>query len=455
LVRRGLFLFVLLLTFDGAFRKWAFPAAEQLIFVAKDGLIAALFLYAGFFRQTRSHLRLPTAVHLSLSLYIGYVLIEGANPALPNLLVGFWGIKAHILYASLIVLVPAAVLSLSDLYASLARLYPLVCLPVCFLAFAQIIAPADSIINQQVRGGLEGIATFGDAGIVRVAGTFSYLSGMAAFVEVAVLLGVVLFLAGARGRLFLAAFGSSIVALPLTGSRAVIAVTVVGGLIVLVAGALNRSISVPRFASALIIIGALLVVSVVLQDAAWEAFQQRFDNSFDEGIPRIFTAFTNAFQYFDVSGLSGYGSGAANLGAPALAPDGLRFYWLPVGADFEEESGRLVLELGMLGWGLSVLMRTTLLLWALRLTFQGRSSNCRLAGLLALPFMALGVQQGSGVFAPSYSSVFYWASVGVMALAEYEHRAADMRDALRATRAAPNTSRRAPPSNPRPFEGAR
>ena len=91
-----------------------------------------------------------------------------------------------------------------------------------------------------------------------------------------------------------------------------------------------------------------------------------------------------------------------------------------MGNRFEEESGRLVLELGIVGWVLSLGLRVGLLLWAGALALKAGNRLGRLTGMLALPVMALGVQQGNGVFAVPIWAVYYWFCVALMAMARYQ-----------------------------------
>jgi hypothetical protein len=110
-----------------------------------------------------------------------------------------------------------------------------VVVPVCTLAFVQLASPASSFINQQVRGGMDMIAYFGESGLVRVTGTFSYITGMASFVQATTVLGMALFLGGARSRKFLVGLGFALAALPATGSRGVIAIAAASAIIILFA----------------------------------------------------------------------------------------------------------------------------------------------------------------------------------------------------------------------------
>jgi hypothetical protein len=216
----------------------------------------------------------------------------------------------------------------------------------------------------------------------------------------------------------------AILALPVTGSRAVVAVFSVVAVAMFFGGIVARIVSSLSLLRALLMLGVVVAISLSAQDAAWDAFQQRVSENREEGAPRVITAFTNAFDYFDAAGAFGFGAGSSNLGAVALAPDEIPFSWLPVRTAFEEESGRLVLELGIVGWSISLLLRIAILAWAIRLVFQGATPLCRAAAVLALPFTAIAVHQGNGVFAPSFMAVAYWFCVALLAIAQYECRKA-------------------------------
>ena len=425
-VRLGLGLFLLLLIYDGALRKWVLPSAEQILFVAKDALLLGLLVYAVLNRPRQPNASMQPAARALFLLYAAWVLLESGNLNLPSVLVGIWGLKAHLLYASLILLLPLAFANLDDVLRWLVKIYPWVVVPVCALAFLQLVSPADSFINQSLKGGTEGQAYFGEAGLLRVNGTFSYISGMAFFVQGAALLGMGLFLAGARSRLFLIGLGFSLAALPATGSRSVIASVAAGAFIMLLGAVVSRLIGT-KMAVRIVLVSVLLgAISLQTQDTAWVALQQRTqmvaEHSGDIG--RIFTAFTNAFTFFDTAGFLGFGSGSANMGSPALAKDVAPFSWLPNGLYFEEESGRIVLELGMFGWLFSQLMRVALFIWSAKLVLKGRTRTVRVAAVLALPEMALGMYQGNGVFAPPVGATYYWFCVALLAMAQYEHKQA-------------------------------
>lgn len=425
-IRWGLGLFLLLLIYDGALRKWVLPSAEQILFVAKDALLLALLVYALLNRPRRISASVQPGARALFLLYAAWVLLEAGNLNLPSVLVGVWGLKAHLLYASVILLLPLAFNSLNDLLRWLVKAYPWVVVPVCTLAFVQLAFPANSVINQPARGSMDMIAYFGESGLVRATGTFSYITGMASFVQATTVLGMGLFLGGVRSKPFLVGLGFALAALPATGSRGVIAVAAASVVIMLFAALAARLIST-RFAVRLVVsIAVLGAISLQTQEAAWVALQQRTEHAAEHSQDsyRFFTAFTNAFYFSDAAGLFGFGVGAANLGSPALVRDVAPFSWIPVGKVFEEESGRIVLELGMIGWLFSLTMRVAFFFWAAKLALKGRTRIVRVVAVLGLPVMALGMYVGNGVFAPPVGAAFYWFCVGVLAMAQFEHKQA-------------------------------
>jgi hypothetical protein len=419
--RLSLLLFILLVTFDGAMRKWLLPGSQNLIFIAKDALLLAALLYALFWPHgSRLHLAMPQHARAALVAYGVWVLLQCFNPHLPNAAVAIWGAKNHLLYAGLIVVVAAAFRDVKSVYRQLLWIYPLLALPVCIVAMLQVYAPPDSPINQQIEANLDAISYFGEENLVRVSGTFSYLSGMGAFVQVAALIGVGLLIAGARSVPFLIAIVMVAIALPTTGSRSVIVVAAAGVLVMLAAAAAGRLISPSRAVRALAMLAVIGLASMSVMDTAWDALGERYVENQEEGKSRMITAFTNAFGFIDIAGAAGFGTGATNLGSTALTPELPPFSWLPRGITFEEESGRTVLELGWIGLILSLLFRLSLVWWSVRLLLSGRATTSRMAAVMALPFMLLGLHQGQGFTAATYIPVAYWFSVALLALAQFE-----------------------------------
>jgi hypothetical protein len=342
-------------------------------------------------------------------------------------------VKSHLLYAGLLILVPLAFSSVHKLLTYLEKLYPWLVIPVFLVAMLQLVSPDSSFINQSIHDQGAGTSFFGDARLVRITGTFSYITGMAAFVQMAGLLGLGLLISGARSRWFFIGLALTMALLPATGSRSVILVLGVGGLVMLFTACMARLVKFRQAVYILSIGVLLLLISFYSQDTAWVALQQRSERASHDHY-RIFTTFTNAFRYFDVAGLFGYGTGSANYGSVALTKGMPPFSWLPMGNRFEEESGRIVIELGILGWVFSLMMRLIFVLWAVRLCLGGRVRSARCVAVLSLPTLALGLYQGNGVFSPPLAASYYWFCVALLAMAQHEHRQSMMPGQLMAKR---------------------
>lgn len=428
--RRGLALFLILLLYDGALRKWLLPEAEQLAFVTKDILLATMIGGVLFLSgKNLGNTRLQPTVLTFLFMYFIWCCLQVFNPNLPNILVGIWGLKSHVLYMGLILLLPLAFKSLGDLFNTLKNIYPWMVIPIAVIALMQIGSSADIVLNQSIRG-TDSTAYLGESELVRVTGTFSYISGMTSFLQGSVMLGIGLFFAGARSLSFIVAFFLAIACLPASGSRALLVVTFSSAGIMVFTALISRLANFHQVIRISVWLVALGIISLLAQDDVWVAMQERIISSrYDED--RFLTAFTNAFSYFDDAGVFGFGTGATNLGVLAFVGDATPFYWLPQRDYFEEESGRIVLELGIVGWIFSMALRLALLFWSWSLTKNARTHSVRLAAVLALPVMAHGVYVGNGVFLAPVGACYYWFCVAILSMAHYEH----------------NNSKHNPPSN--------
>lgn len=100
--RVGLGLLVFFLLGEDSLRK-AVPGSPYTISLGKDFLIAACYLCYAFRPQLRQPLRRADnlekyGIYLPILLWFGFVILQAANPALPNILVGISGIRTWVLY---------------------------------------------------------------------------------------------------------------------------------------------------------------------------------------------------------------------------------------------------------------------------------------------------------------------------------------------------------------------
>jgi hypothetical protein len=418
--RRAVEVAMVLLVLEGALRKWLFPGSQELIYFAKDVIL--LGCYGGFLRD-RGQGGVPQvrtgALGGVLAAAAGYGLVQVWNPALPNLLVGLFGFKSYFLYVPLVWVLPAAYREPRDLARFLYR-YALLAIPVGVLALLQFASPASSALNTYARVPQEfgNIVTFGSSSHVRVTATFSFITGYVSFLFAsAVLLLSLLSLAGWRlkGNWPLhASLAMTFLGMLLSGSRwPVLVLAVLLPLYWLLAVAPDRRASsmTARILMAGVLVGAALSYSAA---EAVTAYAGRALGSTDTG-SRLLSPFLQPLSYLGVAGPFGYGIGATHQAAPALVPDQPPYLWVD-GLLLEEESARVLVELGLVGFGLVYGIRLLLLLLALH---QARRLRAPVARSLATAcFLFFLAHLFGGVVFNVTAGVYYWFFAGLLLLAE-------------------------------------
>lgn len=414
-MKAGLLLFLALAVLDGAIRKWLLPEFEQLVYVAKDALLVALVLWYFSNRSVRLPAGLAgTAFGGWLALYAGIVVLQAFNPSLPSVLLGLFGIKAHILYASLVVLVPAAFRDVDDLARTLRSLLLPVMVVLC-LGVVQFYFPVDHPLNRYARGSVHDIATFGLVGKVRVTSTFSYVSGMTVFVFFALCLSAALLAAGRwrmrENKLASACLLAALVVTPMTGARWIFYMIVLC-LPVFLYGMIRTSMLETRYAWRLIVLSSVATAAISFWSLeALESLEYRRQSTGDAPT-RVQGLLLDPITFGAEAGLLGYGTGATHQAAPALLKDPGDYPWLPI-RTFEDEPGRVMLELGILGFLSAFALRAYLCVLAWSAAIKGGSRNEKALGAAALVFFVAHLV--SPIVFNVTGSAFYWFFAGVVA----------------------------------------
>lgn len=421
--------FLVLLIYDGALRKWFFQGGERFIFILKDGMIVASLALALLVHYKKRLIHFPKLVWIPFAAYMIYVVLEAFNPKLPNFWVALWGIKSHLLYGSLILIVPAVSGGLRQLFDGLGSVFPWLVVPVCLIAMVQNYSPEYGLINIAVRGNDEMSWPLTN-NRVRSSGTFSFITGFTWFLQAAILTGLFMLVRQQKSSCTLiVSLLFLFIALPTNGSRSVIIIVAVTIVMMLASFILAKQLDRSVFLKYVAMLGVFITISYVVIDNAWAGLIDRFLYSYltPGDSARYYTAFTNAFEFFELAGWFGFGTGSTSQAAPFLVGSVERHSWLPAvirGYGFEEESGRLVIELGIFGWIISLAFRLSIFACALFMVLKGRTAESRGAAILALPTMALGIYVGSGIFAPPIGAAFYWFCVALLVMAWNESRQA-------------------------------
>lgn len=414
--RQAIRLVLVLVIVEGAIRKWLLPDAQELVYFAKDFVL--LGAYAGCLGSRQVGRFVPRFRNLGLVMGLSALwgALEMFNPALPSIFLGILGFKAYFWYLPLCFVVPASFRDTGELERFLRR-YVLWVLPIALLAVAQFSSPATSVLNSyawEMEAG-SGVATFGEAR-ARVTGTFSYISGFTAYLCANAFLLLAL-LAVRRWRvrsnaLLYVALALNVLSMIMSGSRAPIAYLLLLAPLFLILTAAKQRRVVEQFGrlAAVIAVAAALIAQAFAP--ATEAFLRRAETSGDLA-QRIVAPVVAPAHGFAFGGFFGAGIGRTHQASEALL---LRLTGkrLREQIPLEEETGRIMAELGPIGFGLVYALRLLLAVIAFRLATAGRSGQQRIFAAAALVFILASIPT-SVVFNHTWG-VFFWFFVGVSML---------------------------------------
>jgi hypothetical protein len=400
---------LLIAVFEGAVRKWAIPDYGQFVYFAKDLLL--LGAYAGFFlprvlRHQPLALRHPATTPLVL---FGFVaVLELANPLLPNLAIGLFGLKAYLVYAPLLYLVPCAFRETAELRRFLMTFVLVAFVPLT-LGVVQFWAPLDSVLNRYAwEEDPAGIATFAETGKVRITGTFSFISGHTVYLTLIILIGVALMGVerGRRQRLTIgAALALAVANLLMTGSRGpFLALGAAVPALLVLAGFTPRRVSLARAAVPGVAVFAAVVLAVNAFPDAVAAFRERVEAG--EDVPgRVLGVVREPLWALGEAGVIGYGIGTTHQATVFLGGRG------DAVPPAEGEWERIILEVGPIGFVLMLLTRFLVITRAWQAWRARREGDSRALLAVALTFLLVGLP-GHIVFNHT-AAIFYWFMAGV------------------------------------------
>jgi hypothetical protein len=399
---------MVLVVLEGAVRKWVFPGAQDLVYFAKDALLLGIysgFLLSGAARRARGLVPPGLAGLLTVTAALGVLSI--ANPQLPTPLLGLLGFKAYFLYIPLLWVLPAAFDSDEELSRFLKRILLLV-IPVGVLAAFQFLSPSSSWLNVYARGGNESAFSFGSSTFVRVTGTFSFISGYSAYLlATGVLLLGILATTGwrmASRKWVYACLAFTISGMLMTGSRGPV-FTLILLLPVYWFFSLLRERQAPamfvRFAIAVVL---LSLAASRLAPQAVDAFADRVVAGRDVG-GRFSEPFRAPVVAAHKAGLVGFGIGSTHQAASAIVRGARYPYWLR-GNVVEVETGRVMLELGPIGFIIWYLARISLATFVLTRSLRLSTRFHRSMGIAAGLYLFAQLP-GAAVFDPT-ASIYHW-----------------------------------------------
>ena len=172
--RRLVYLYLFLLIFEGAIRKWVLPGLATPLLLVRDPLMVAIIAsYWLSGRRLFNLYTLPLLLFGILSLLLTLAFAHGSIP------IAVFGLRTLVLHFFLIFII-GNVFTRNDV-ERVGR-YTLYCLPLMTLLIGlQFYSPQSAWVNRGIGGDVEGAGFSGAMGYFRPSGTFSFTAGLTTF----------------------------------------------------------------------------------------------------------------------------------------------------------------------------------------------------------------------------------------------------------------------------------
>ncbi|MEJ6981982.1 hypothetical protein WG906_16050 [Pedobacter sp. P351] len=214
MLRVGIWVYFILLIFEGALRKWVFPGLATPLLIIRDPVAAWLIILALHNSLLKPNIYLTgiciiTVISIFTTLFIGH----------GNLYVALFGARVFLLHFPLIFVI-GRVFERKDVIF-MGKVILAIAVPMTILIAIQFYSPQSAWVNRGIGEGSEGGGFSGALGFFRPPATFSFITGTASFFS---LVGCFIFYfwlsANRINRILLAAATISLMAsIPLSISR--------------------------------------------------------------------------------------------------------------------------------------------------------------------------------------------------------------------------------------------
>ncbi|WP_222430978.1 hypothetical protein [Mucilaginibacter pallidiroseus] len=343
LLKKGIWLYILLLMFEGALRKWGLPALAAPLLIVRDPVAIALLFVSAKHGLFPSNNYVWTMILVAiLAFFIAITIGHG------SLTVAVYGTRILILHFPLMFLI-GKIFDHDDVI-KVGKFMLYLSIPMLLLIAVQFYSPQSALVNRGVGGDIQGGGFAGALGFFRPPGTFSFTSGNTQFWSVVGVFVTYFWLnnSGVNKILLIAATFCVIASIPLSISR-----TLIFQIVITVTFALLSVSRSPKHLGqmlgglVLVIIAVALLNNFSFFQQASEALVTRYSAASDsegglEGTlgNRFLGGLLGALQQ-DNQPFFGYGIGmGTNVGARLLTGNVDSFLIA------EEDWGRLVGELG-------------------------------------------------------------------------------------------------------------
>ncbi|MEJ8800533.1 hypothetical protein [Pontibacter sp. H249] len=352
-LRRGVWLYFILLIMEGALRKWFLPGLATPLLIVRDPI--ALWLVLSVWQRGQ----LPLTAYVAGCVGIGVVGIFTAvflgHGSIP---VALFGARILLIHFPLMFVI-GRIFTQADVI-KLGRVTLMIAIPMAILTAMQFYSPQSAWVNRGLGGSEEGAGFSGAMGYFRPPGTFSFTNGLSLFFSFVAPFVFYFWIRSEKISKFILIGGTLalLASIPLSISRSLLFSVLVTMLFTVIGVAFK-----PKFLGRIIVacIGLIIALAALSQTSffqtAFEAFTSRFEtaNSVEGGVEGVLVDRYLGGLIGQITGnadipLFGYGIGmGTNVGSMLLA--GKVKYLIAEG-----EWGRLIGELGLLmGMGMILL----------------------------------------------------------------------------------------------------
>jgi len=389
-IKQAVWLYFLLLIFEGALRKWILPSLEGPLLIIRDPLVLWILIMAWRYGLIAINSYIIGMFSIGvIGVYAAYFFGHG------NLLVALYGARILLFHFPLIFVI-GRIFDHNDVI-KIGKATLLMAIPMCCLIMLQFYSPQTALVNLSV-GGEPGGGFSGANNFFRPPGTFSFTNGNTLFFSFTTCF-ILYFWFNYKtiNRVVLvAATLALLLAIPFSISRGLFFQVIISLLFAAFAVMFK-----PKFlAGVFLIIGGLILTFILLQstpyfNTATSAFTSRFTsaNKIEGGVNgvlfgRFLGGMTKAISFSSNEPFFGYGIGMGTNAGSMLLKGG-RYFLVA-----EDEWGKVIGELGLV-------MGLTVIFFRMKLAFQIslKSYSSLLKGnvmpWMLLSFGVLSLAQGS------------------------------------------------------------
>lgn len=402
------FFFVWLLL-EGIFRKWILPGYATELFFVKHLLLLGSYFYI-FTKGIRISKRDYPFFGLLLT-YLVWGVFEAINfRVTTDFRVQILGLITHFWFVPLVFLIPM-VFDTEEKILKFFKATAYISIPICALGIVQYFSPYSSPINRYTDPDKH-IAMVGD--YVRITGVFPYISPYTTYLGFSLMVILYLLIIRRVGKfetlVLSAAISLGAVNVVMSGSRGAVFTLLIKASPFLVFSLKGRIKVRKRIFARLVFAIPLLIFVLLYTDIGSKALSALIERtrtfSYDVG-PRLMDTYT-PFKFLPEAGLIGYGIGTAYQGAEFLVND-----WGDMPRAFEDEWERLVLEIGLVGFIIVMLMRIYIFFYSWKVFRTTRLYELKLIALLILLYQ-VPVFLGLNIVFNYFEGIIYWSLIGLL-----------------------------------------